>query len=124
MEFDFIFLVFQDDEGRLVNPTLTSREDTGKGKVGEKRATTLLLKQSTCISTPEGESFHTYWDRVVELLDACPDHGHDVLLLMDFFYSRMTPSMKRLIYTLSRGDFLDKTFEEEAKFLVETSELT
>ena len=78
-----------------------------------------LLKKITCIAATEGEIFLTNWDRFMELLDAYPDHGHDAFQLMDFFYSRMKPSMKRLIHTLSRGDFVNKTHVDAMKFLVE-----
>ena len=113
-----------ESESRLVNPTLISLKEKGKGKLEEKKAVALLLNQITCIVAPEGDSFHTYYDRFVELLNACFNHGHDALLLKDFFYIIMTPSMKRLIHTLSRGDFLDKNPEEEIEFLVEIIELT
>ena len=50
----------KNDEGRLVNPTLTSREDKGKGKLEEKKVAALLLKRITCTAAPDEESFQTY----------------------------------------------------------------
>ena len=60
----------------------------------------------------------------MELLDTCPDHGHDALLLMEFCYSGMTSSMKQLTQSLCQGDLLDKNPEEAVDFFAKTVEMT
>ena len=111
------------NQGCLVNPTQSSLDDNGKGIMEEQKATSFLQKQITCMDAFEGESFQSYWDRYMELLESYPDHGHDALLLMEFFYFGMTTNMKRFIHTLSRGDFWDNTPKEAMEFLIEIEKL-
>ena len=53
----------------------------------------------------------------MEALDACPHHGFDIWLLVNYFYDGISPSMKQLLETMCGGDFLSKNPEEALDFL-------
>ena len=44
----------------------------------------------------------------MEALNACPHHGFDTWLLVNYFYNGISPSMKQLLETMCGGDFLRK----------------
>ena len=53
----------------------------------------------------------------METINACPHHGFDTWMLVNHFYDGMSPSMKQLLETMSRGDFLSKHPDEAMDFL-------
>ena len=53
----------------------------------------------------------------MEALNACPHHGFDTWLLVNYFYDGMSPSMKQLLETMCGGDFLSKNPEDAMDFL-------
>ena len=52
----------------------------------------------------------------MEALNACPHHGFDTWLLVNYFYDGISPSMKQLLETMCGGDFLSKHPEEALDF--------
>ena len=52
----------------------------------------------------------------MEALNACPHHGFDTWLLVNYFYDGISPSMKQLLETMCEGDFLSKNLEEALDF--------
>ncbi|RVW18478.1 hypothetical protein CK203_108526 [Vitis vinifera] len=46
------------------------------------------------------------WERYMEAINACPHHGFDTWLLVSYFYDGMSSSMKQLLETMCRGDFM------------------
>ena len=52
----------------------------------------------------------------MEALNACPHHGFDTWLLVNYFYDGISPSMKQLLETMCGGDFLRKHPEEALDF--------
>ena len=53
----------------------------------------------------------------METISACPHHGFDTWMLVNHFYGGMSPSMKQLLETMCRGDFLSKHPDEAMDFL-------
>ena len=53
----------------------------------------------------------------MEALNACPHHGFDTWLLVNYFYDEISPAMKQLLETMCGGDFLSKHLEEALDFL-------
>ena len=53
----------------------------------------------------------------MEVLNACPHHGFDTWLLVNYFYDGISPAMKQLLETMCGGDFLSKNLEEALDFL-------
>ena len=53
----------------------------------------------------------------MEALNACPHHGFDTWLLVNYFYDENSPAMKQLLETMCGGDFLSKNPEEALDFL-------
>ena len=53
----------------------------------------------------------------METISACPHHGFDTWMLVNHFYSDMSPAMKQLLETMCGGDFLSKNPDEAMEFL-------
>ena len=53
----------------------------------------------------------------MEALNACPHHGFDTWLLVNYFYDGISPTMKQLLETMCGGDFLSKNPKEALDFL-------
>ena len=53
----------------------------------------------------------------METISACPHHGFDTWMLVNYFYGGMSPSMKQLLETMCGGDFLSKHPDEAMDFL-------
>ena len=53
----------------------------------------------------------------MEALTACPHHGFDTWLLVNYFYDGISPTMKQLLETMCGGDFMSKNLEEALDFL-------
>ena len=65
----------------------------------------------------DNENFYQCWERYLETISACPHHGFDTWMLVNHFYDGMSPSMKQLLETMCRGDFLSKNPDEAMDFL-------
>ena len=60
----------------------------------------------------------------MEVINACPHHGFDTWLLVSYFYDGMSSSMKQLLETMCRGDFMSKNPEEAMDFLSYVAEVS
>ena len=65
----------------------------------------------------EDEKFFTCWERLREMVVACPHHGFDNWILVSYFYEDMSPPMKQLLETMCGGDFMNKNPDEAFQFL-------
>ena len=79
--------------------------------------TNSLKRQISTFSTNENEKFYTCWERYMEALNACPDHGLDTWLLVSYFFDGICPAMKQQLETMCGGDFLTKHLKEALDFL-------
>ena len=53
----------------------------------------------------------------METINACPHHGFDTWMLVNYFYDGMSPAMKQLLETMCGGDFLSKHLDKAMDFL-------
>ena len=53
----------------------------------------------------------------MEAINVCPHHGFDTWMLVIYFYEGISPTMKQLLETMCRGDFMSKSPNEAFKFL-------
>ena len=53
----------------------------------------------------------------MEVFNACPHHGLDTWMLVSYFYEGMSPTMKQLLETMCKGDFMSKSPDEALDFL-------
>ena len=60
----------------------------------------------------------------MEAINAYPHHGFDTWLLVSYFYYGMHSSMKQLLETMCRGDFMNKNLEEAMDFLSYVAEVS
>ena len=60
----------------------------------------------------------------MEAINACPHHGFDTWLLVSYFYDGMSSSMKQLLETMCRGDFMSKNPKEAMDFLNYVAEVS
>ena len=79
--------------------------------------TNSLKRQISTFSANENEKFYACWERYKDSLNACPHHGFDTLLLVNYFYDGIFLAMKQLLETMCGGDFLSKHLEEALDFL-------
>ena len=79
--------------------------------------TNSLKRPIFTFSANENEKFYSCWERYMEALDACPHHGFDTWLLLNYFYDGISPAMKQLLDTMCGGDFLSKNPKEALDFL-------
>ena len=76
-----------------------------------------LKRKIYTFAAHDGERFYQCWERFMETISACPHHGFDTWMLVNHFYNGMSPSMKQLLETMCRGDFLSKNPDEAMDFL-------
>ena len=76
-----------------------------------------LKRQIYTFAAQDGERFYQCWERFMETISACPDHGFDTWMLVNHFYDGMSPPMKQLLETMCGGDFLSKHPDEAMDFL-------
>ena len=76
-----------------------------------------LKRQIYTFAAHDNERFHQCWERFMETISACPQHGIDTWMLVNHFYGCMSPSMKQLMETMCGGDFLSKHPNEAMDFL-------
>ena len=79
--------------------------------------TNSLKRQIYAYSAYDNEKFYQCWERFMETISACPHHGFDTWMLVNYFYDGLSPSMKQLLETMCGGDFLSKNPEEAMDFL-------
>ena len=79
--------------------------------------TNSLKRQIYTYSSYDNEKFYQCWERFMETINACPDHGFDTRMLVNHFYVGMSPAMKQLLETMCGGDFLSKHPDEAMDFL-------
>ena len=83
-----------------------------------------LRRKISNFSAKENEKFYECWKRYIEAINACPHHGFDTWLLVSYFYDGMSSSMKQLLETMCRGDFMSKNPEEAMDFLNYVAEVS
>ncbi|RVW52150.1 hypothetical protein CK203_077791 [Vitis vinifera] len=66
-----------------------------------------LKRRILNFSTKKNEKFYECWERYMEAINAYPHHGFDTWLLVSYFYYGMHSSMKQLLETMCRGDFMN-----------------
>ena len=79
--------------------------------------TNSLKREIYTFTALENEKFYKCWERYLEIISACPYHGSDIWMLVNHFYNGMSPTMKQLLETMCRGDFMSKHPEEAMDFL-------
>ena len=70
-----------------------------------------LKRQISTFSTNENEKFYAWWEKYMEVLNACRHHRFGTWLVVSYFYDGISPSMKQLLKTMCGGDFLSKNLE-------------
>ncbi|RVW42635.1 hypothetical protein CK203_098289 [Vitis vinifera] len=60
----------------------------------------------------------------MEVVNACPHHGFETGMLVSYFYEGMSPTMKQLLETMCRGDFMSKSPDEAFEFLNYVAEIS
>ncbi|RVW64021.1 hypothetical protein CK203_049342 [Vitis vinifera] len=83
-----------------------------------------LKRQISNFLVKENEKFYECWERYMEAINACPHHGFDTWLLVSYFYDGMSFSMKELLKTMCRGDFMSKNLDEAMDFLSYVAEVS
>ncbi|GKB68026.1 hypothetical protein Tco_0929438 [Tanacetum coccineum] len=73
-----------------------------------------------------GETFSEAWDRFIDLLNKCPNHGFSSLYQIDTFYNSLNQSEQDSLNSAANGNFLIKNTQEaltiiENKSKVQTS---
>ena len=76
-----------------------------------------LKRQIYTFAAHDSEKFYQCWERYMETISACPQHGLDTWMLVNHFYDGMSPAMKQLLETMCEGDFLSKNPDEAMDFL-------
>ena len=79
--------------------------------------TNKLKRKIYTFAAHDSERFIQCWERYLETISTCPHHGFDTWMLVNHFYDGMSPSMKRLLETMCRGDFLSKNPDKAMDFL-------
>ncbi|RVW34770.1 hypothetical protein CK203_104453 [Vitis vinifera] len=72
----------------------------------------------------KNEKFYACWERSVEVVNACPHHIFDTWMLVSYFYEGMSPTMKQLLETMCRGDFMSKSPDKVLDFLNHVMEIS
>ena len=60
----------------------------------------------------------------MEVVNACPHHIFDTWMLVSYFYEDMSPTMKQLLETMCRGDFMSKSPDKVLDFLNHVMEIS
>ena len=81
------------------------------------RKTNNLKRKISTFAAHDSERFYQSWERYLETISACPQHGFDTWMPVNHFYDGMSPSMKQLLETMCGGDFLSKNPDEAMDFL-------
>ena len=76
-----------------------------------------LKRQIYTFEAHDNERLYQCWERFMETISACPQHGFDTWMLVNNFYGGMSPAMKQLLETMCGGDFLSKHPDEAMDFL-------
>ena len=79
--------------------------------------TNSLKRQIYTFAAHDNEKFYQCWERYLETISACPNHGFDTWILVNLFYDGMSPTMKQLLETMCGGDFLRNNPDEAMHFL-------
>ena len=79
--------------------------------------TNSLKRKIYTYSAYDNEKFYQCWERFMETINACPNHGFDTWMLVNHFYDGMSPPMKQLLETMCGGEFLSKHPDEAMDFL-------
>ncbi|KAL4306704.1 hypothetical protein AHAS_Ahas16G0204900 [Arachis hypogaea] len=77
-----------------------------------------LRKEISCIVQGELETLHEYWERFRKLLDSCPNHMIDTLVLISYFCQGMKPQDKILLDASSNSSLTKYRTAEEAWQLI------
>ncbi|XP_016199690.1 uncharacterized protein LOC107640699 [Arachis ipaensis] len=84
-----------------------------------------LRKEISCIVQGEMETLYEYWERFRRLLDSCPYHMIDILMLISYFCQGMKPQDKILLHASSNGSLRKyKTAEEAWQLITDLAEST
>ena len=86
-------------------------------KFSSTHKTYTLKRQIYTFEAYGNEKFYQCWERYLETISACPQHGFDTWMLVNNFYDGMSPAMKQLLETMCGGDFLSKNPDEARDFL-------
>ncbi|RVW19754.1 hypothetical protein CK203_113354 [Vitis vinifera] len=92
--------------------------------IKEFEETNGLKRQISNFLAKENEKFYECWERYMEAINACPHHGFDTWLLVSYFDDGMSSSMKQLLETMCREDFMSKSSEEAMDFLSYVAEVS
>ncbi|KAL4275295.1 hypothetical protein AHAS_Ahas20G0092900 [Arachis hypogaea] len=65
-----------------------------------------LQREISCIVQRDGETLYEYWERFKKLLEACPHHRIDELVLISYFCQGMHHQDKLLLDAVSGGHHL------------------
>ena len=76
-----------------------------------------LKRQIYTFAAHDSERYYQCWERYMKTISACPHHGFDTWMLVNYFYDGMSPAMKQLLETMCGGDFLNKNPDEAMDFL-------
>ena len=76
-----------------------------------------LKRQIYNFAAHENEKLYQCWERYLETINSCPQHGFDTWMLVNHFYEGISPAMKQLLETMCGGDFMSKNLEEAMDFL-------
>ncbi|KAL4344552.1 hypothetical protein AHAS_Ahas11G0189800 [Arachis hypogaea] len=84
-----------------------------------------LRKEISCIMQRDGENLYEYWERFKKLLEACPHHRIDELVLICYFCQGMNPQNKLLLDASSGGSLTkNKTTEEAWEVIADLADST
>ncbi|KAL4293219.1 hypothetical protein AHAS_Ahas18G0106200 [Arachis hypogaea] len=75
-----------------------------------------LRKEISCIMQRDGEILYEYWERFKKLLESCPLHRINDLVLISYFCQGLVPQDKLLIDASTGGSLIKhKTAEKHRK---------
>ncbi|KAL4306520.1 hypothetical protein AHAS_Ahas16G0186500 [Arachis hypogaea] len=84
-----------------------------------------LRKEISCIVQGEMETLYEYWEGFRRLLDSCPHHMIDTLVLISYFCQGMKPQHKILLDASSNGSLIKyRTLEEAWQLITDSDEST
>ncbi|XP_057747635.1 uncharacterized protein LOC130966829 [Arachis stenosperma] len=78
-------------------------------KIFPTEVTDRLRKEISMIVQGESETLHEYWERFNNLLEACPHHMIEKLVLLGYFTQGMKPQDKTTLEGASNGDLAEST---------------
>ncbi|XP_072062072.1 uncharacterized protein [Arachis hypogaea] len=89
------------------------------------KVTDRLRKEISCIVQGEMETLYEYWERFRRLLDSCPHHMIDTLVLISYFCQGMKPQDKILLDASRNGSLTKyRTAEEAWQLITDLAEST